>query len=165
MSKVNKGGRPSVYDKRIEPNLRAIIQLRELGFSHEEIYTLLGISKTAYYKHKREIDEFTHSFREADAKLINELEDSLYDLATGKAKKIVEIERLLPNGTREITERRVEMLPPNANSLQFALTNLKGEKWKHKQEHIANFNEEDMKQVSSFTDTFIQAMEGRNEKD
>lgn len=164
MSKVNQGGRPSVYDKRIAPNLKALIQLRELGYSHEELFTLLDISKTSYYKHKREIDEFTHSFSQADAKLIDELEVSLYDLANGKAKKIVETERLI-NGIMQVVEKRIETLPPNASSLQFALTNLKGDKWKHKQEHISNYNEEDMQTVKSFTDTFIDAMKDRNEKD
>ena len=163
LSKVNKVGRPSVYDARIKPNLKLIHTLRENGHSHEEVIEMLNISKTAYYKHKREIEEFTHSLKNNDAILLEKLEHSLYDRALGKVKKVV-ISTTVDHRGNETKTERVEDVPPSDVALFFALTNLKGDKWKHKQENTNSFNPEDLKEVKTFTDTFIELMSDKDER-
>lgn len=166
--KKKKIGRPSVYDTRIKPNLKLIHTLRANGYTHMQIIKLLDISETSYYKHKAEIDEFTESFKKADATLINQLENSLYDLALGRAQKVVEVnkETIDMNGNiRDIKEKRVETLAPHATSIFFALNNLDGSNWKHRNEHTHNFDEENMKEVKSFTDIFTDMMKDIDEKE
>jgi hypothetical protein len=163
LSKVNKGGRPSAYETRIKPNLKLIHTLRENGHSHEEIIEMLNIAKSTYYKHKREIEEFSHSLKNGDVELLEKLEHSLYDRALGKVKKVV-ISTTVDHRGNETKTERIEDVPPSDVALFFALTNLKGDKWKHKQENTNSFNPEDLKEVKTFTDTFIELMSDKDER-
>lgn len=152
MSK-KKMGRPSVYDTRIKPNLQMIAELRMQGKTHDDIIQLLGISKTAYFKHKREIEDFTHLLKNSDAELIAKLENSLYDLALGKAK-----ETTITTNDKGHEETRVKQLAPNNVALFFALTNLKGEKWKHKQEVVVDDANDDLQ-------SFEEVLKNRNDNE
>lgn len=152
----NKGGRPNVYDTKIKPYLKQIHTLRRQGYTHDDIYPMLNIAKSSYFKHKREIEEFSHSINNADAELIAQLENSLYDLALGRAKKTIEVERDIWDDKqdkfiRKNVETRVETLPPNNTSLIFALSNLKNDKWKQRQDITYELSDDD-------EDTFEEAV-------
>lgn len=150
MSKVKRSvGRPSVYDTRIKPFLHQIHKLREAGFNHDEIWPMLNIASSTYYKHMKEIEQFTELLKSGDANLLENLKSSLYQIALGQAKKVVRVERTDANGNKSY-EERVEDLPPNQTALFFSLTNLDPENWKHKQDVVIN-NYDD--EVDSFAES------------
>lgn len=149
MSKVNKGGRPSVYETKIQPFLHQIHILRSSGLDHEQIWPMLNIARSTYFKHKKEIEEFSDLLNKGDESIVEKLEQSLYQRAMGGIKKVVKTTKR--NGKGEVVEitEREEITEPSDVATFFALTNLASDKWKHKQDlTVAQYDDE----VDSFAD-------------
>lgn len=148
-----KNGRPNVYDTRIAPYLDLIAQLKADGKTDEYIYKLLGVSKTAFYAHKSVIDEFTHSYKNGDDALLDEIENSLYDLALGKAKKRTVTIRKDGEGNIIGEDEKIEHLPPDKVAAFFVLTNRRADEWKHKQETVIDTNTDTIDAIKELSDT------------
>ena len=155
VNKVNKGGRPSVYETKIKPYLHQIHALREQGFNHDDIFPMLNIASSTYYKHKKEIEEFSELLKKGDESLIEQLEKSLYQRAIGGMKKVVTTTTETQRGTS--TTIREEETEPSDVALFFALTNLAPDKWKHKQDlTVAQYDDE--------VDSFADALKDKHDK-
>ena len=147
--KANKGGRPSVYETRIKPYMRYIAQMRIDGYTHDDIAKFLRVGNATYYKHKAEIEGFSDTLKDSEEDLVEQIEASMYQLALGKVKTTdVTVEYDADgnvSGKREVVKEH----KPDRVSQFFALTNLKGDKWKHKQDFtFAQYDDE----VDSFAD-------------
>lgn len=153
-------GRPSAYETRIKPFLNSIAILRREGKTHDEIAKMLNIAQSTYFKHKAEIETFTESLNKSDDGLVEKMEATLYDLANGRVK-VTKIEYKYVDGEEIPVKKTVDQLPPNPASLFFGLSNLRPNKWKHRQELENRVSEEDIVKVQSFTETFINQMKGR----
>ena len=127
------GGRPNVYDTKIQPYLKQIVAMREADIPYDDIYPLLGIARRTFFNYLPDIEEFMHSLKKDDAWAIKQIKYSLYDKALGRAKKVVEIERPNEHGEMVLVERRIETLPASDVAIFFTLTNLDPENWKHRQ--------------------------------
>lgn len=147
MSK-NKGGRPSVYSTKIKPNLKLIALLRNHGIYHDDIAKMLNIAPSTYYKHKKEIEEFSESSKKSDESLVEKIEASMYDLALGKAKSTKIEYRYNEIGEEIAVKKTVEHLPADKVAQFFVLTNLAPNRWKHKQENTITDENDDI--VDSF---------------
>lgn len=153
MAKAKKKvGRPNLYKTRIEPYLDLIARLKAEGKDDEYIYTLLGISERTFYTHKSIIDEFSQSYRNGDDVLLKEIENSLYELALGKAVKRTSITRTSAEGMISY-EEKIERLPPDKVAAFFVLTNRRSDEWKHKQEVINTTPGETIEAIKELTDT------------
>ena len=76
MSKTKRSvGRPSAYDTRIKPFLHQIHKLREAGFNHDEIWPMLNIASSTYYKHMKEIEQFTELIKKWRCWIIRKLKE------------------------------------------------------------------------------------------
>ena len=51
MSKVKKAGRKNAYDTIIYPQLDQIRFWLNEGYSHQQIYKMLGVSEATFYKY------------------------------------------------------------------------------------------------------------------
>lgn len=136
--KKNKGGRPSVYSTRIEPNLKYIAMLREQGVNHDDIAKMINVAPSTYYKHKAEIEKFSELLKDSDAEIVEKVENKLYDLALGRGQVVKRKYRYLDDGTEILFEKTVEDIAPDKVAQFFVLTNLANERWKHKQDVIIN---------------------------
>lgn len=155
MSKVNKGGRPSVYETKIQPFLHQIHILRSSGLDHEQIWPMLNIARSTYYKHKKEIEGFSDLLKKGDEDLVEKLEKSLYQRAIGGMKKVVTTTTETQRG--KSTTIREEETEPSDVALFFALTNLAPDKWKHKQDlTVAQYDDE--------VDSFADALKDKHDK-
>lgn len=128
------GGRPSVYDTKIKPNLREIKILRANGTSIEDIARIFNVSRKTIYNHINEVDEFLHTIKKGSDILVEELEATLYDLAKGKVVRKKTKINYDSSGNPLNKEETEEQLAPNVAALIFSLTNLAPDRWTNKQE-------------------------------
>lgn len=149
----NKGGRPNLYKTRIEPFIDVIADLRAKGRTDEFIADLLGISRKTFFTHKSKVDDFLHAYKNADDILLNNIENSLFDLALGKATKRTVTIRKDADGNVTSQEERIEHLPPDKIAAFFVLTNRKADEWKHRQETTVETNTEAISAIQELTDT------------
>ncbi len=151
--KVKKNGRPNLYATRIEPYLDIIADLRAKGKTDDFIAGMLGVSKRTFFTHRSKVDEFLQIYKNADDILIKEIENSLYDLALGKAVKRTITTKKGAYGEITSQEERLEYLPPDKIAAFFVLTNRKSDEWKHKQEVINTTPGETIEAIKELTDT------------
>jgi hypothetical protein len=156
---IMAGGRPSVYETKIKPKLHIINILRASGTEYTEIAQLLGVSIRTIHQHKADIEEFSHSIKNGNDKLILSLEKNLYSLAQGTYKQVRTKTVYDSQGgvrTKEVTE---EYGKPELGALIFALTNIASDTWKNKREETISFDEEDI------TPTFADVVKRKHEED
>lgn len=148
-----KNGRPNLYDTRIAPYLDLIARLKAEGKDDKYIYTLLNVSQRTFYTHKSVIDEFSQSYKNGTDDLLDEIENSLYDLALGKATKRTTIIRKDADGQVTSQEERVEQLPPDKIAAFFVLTNRRNDEWKHRNESTVKTSDDTINAIKELTDT------------
>lgn len=149
----NKGGRPNLYKTRIEPYLDIIADLRSKGRTDEFIADMLGITRKTFFTHRSKVDEFLHAYRNADEVLLQNIENSLYDLALGKAIKRTITRRTGALGELISQDEKIEHLPPDKVAAFFVLTNRKGDEWRNKQEITNTTPDETIEAIRELTDT------------
>lgn len=156
-------GRPSVYDKRIQPNLKSIAILKENGMSHDDIAKVMGIGRSTYYKHLSMIDEFVDATKNGDEELLKNGKLSLAKMIMGYTKRKVVKKYEYIAGVKTLTDETetLEDVGPEPSSVYFALVNKSNGEFRHKQEVETKFNEDDMREVKTFTDTFASMMKER----
>lgn len=149
--KPKKLGRPNLYTSRIEPYLDLIAKLRAEGKDDKYIYTLLKVSERTFYTHKSIIDEFSQSYENGNDIVLKKIENSLYELALGKAVKRTSITRTSAEGAISY-EEKIEYLPPDKIAAFFVLTNRRGDDWKHKQEVVNPSVDETLEAIKELSD-------------
>lgn len=149
--KPKKNGRPDLYATRIEPYLDIIADLREKGKTDDFIAKMLGITKKTFFTHRSKVDEFLQIYKNAEDVLLKEIENSLYELALGKAVKRTSITRTSAEGAISY-EEKIERLPPDKIAAFFVLTNRRGDDWKHKQEVINPSVDETLDAIKELSD-------------
>ena len=122
----------SKYETIILPRLDEIKKWVSEGLTDKEIIDRLGISKSTWYKHKSDIEEFSDTINICRKPKIEELENTMFQLANGFSvdKKFSKVLKN-PDGSERIASG-VETVyyPPNFNALRFLLTN-----WSEKYSH------------------------------
>lgn len=133
-------GRPSIYHTRVKPHLETVRMMRQSGYAMEQIADYLNINISTLYKFQDENIELKEALRIGTNELVLELEEALYNLASGKTTKTVKITRYNKDGstTEELREEQIE---PNARALEFALKNIARDKFKDKWEIEVNVDE------------------------
>lgn len=147
-----KNGRPNLYKTRIEPYLDIIADLRAKGRTDQFIADMLGITRKTFFTHKSKVDEFLHVYQNADEVLLDEIENSLFELALGKATKRTMITRKDADGNITSQEERVEQLPPDKIAAFFVLTNRRNDEWKHRNESTVKTSDDTINAIKELTD-------------
>lgn len=110
--------------------LEKICKWSRLGMTDKQIAKNIGVTTVTLYDWKRRYPEFAEVVRQAKQELKLELEQSMLDLAMGKAY-VEEVKKILAPDTGKVI--RIEMtrkqLPPNANLQTFLAKNLMPEKY------------------------------------
>ena len=78
-----KRGRKSVYDTHIKPRFSEISAWLQNGATEKQVYQNLGISKDAFYKYKREKEEFAELIKKGRETLVIQLRGALVKKALG----------------------------------------------------------------------------------
>lgn len=131
------GGRKSVYDEIIKPNLDKISEWAKAGLTDDDIMKNLGVGKTAYYKYKGEKEEFANILKSAKAAADDIVENALYKRAIGDTIDET-VEELDENGN--VLRRRVvkKQIPGDTTAQIFWLKNRKSDVWRDKHEFDAS---------------------------
>ena len=146
MSKVKRNGRNNAYENIIEPNLDKIKFWLNEGYSHKQIYDMLGISKQTFYKYSKLETDFGDILKNSKQNLEIKLTNALYKEGTGfnHTETHVEIEEeiLVTNGIETVIKRKKKQKKitkfhrGNVNALIFALCNRFPTKWKRVDQEI-----------------------------
>lgn len=134
-------GRKDAYSTLIEPNLEKVKSWVEEGYSHQQIYKMLGVSHTVFYRYKNPNDknfkqEFADVLESGTQGLKIKLEEALYKEAMGYeyVETTVEIdEDTNDEGVKKVKKKRkkiTKVARPNSNLLIFTLCNKWGNEWK-----------------------------------
>jgi len=154
------------YYDVIEPNLDKIKFWLNEGYSHKQVYDMLGISKQTFYKHAKIHIDFGDILKNSKQKLEIKLTEALYKESTGfehtEVQTELEEDVLIDNGGKEKVIRRKKKQKKitkfhrgNVNALIFALCNRFPTKWKRvDQEIIEEFEKGRIK--LNITDEHIQ---------
>jgi len=164
MPKEKKTGRNNAYDTIIEPNLNKIKFWLNEGYSHKQIYEMLGISKATFYKYSELKTDFKDILSNSKQNLEIKLTDALYKEGTGfeHTETHIEIDEevLVSNGIENVIKRKrkqkkiTKFHRGNVNALIFALCNRFPTKWKRvDQEVIEEFSKGRVK--LNITDKYI----------
>jgi len=159
------GGRPSVYNTKIEPHLKEIAILREHGVSDRDIANMLKIAYSTYRLHRDAIDEFSAHIKMGDESLVRQGKLSLLKMMTGYTKTKITKKYKYEDGIKVLVEENeiIEEVGPEPSSVFFGLVNKSNGEFQHRQEVKHTYDEEELKQVESFTDAFTKMMSERNE--
>ena len=115
----------SKYETIILPRLEEIKEWISEGLTDKEIIGRLGISGSTWYKHKSEITEFSETVIECREPKVKELENTMFQLATGytvTVKKVMKVRD--PGGGEHLEEYEEDIhVQANFNACRFLLTN------------------------------------------
>jgi transcriptional regulator with XRE-family HTH domain len=131
------GGRKSVYDEIIQPNLEKICEWAKAGLTDDDIMKNLGVGKTAYYKYKSNKEEFANILKSAKAAADEIVENALYKRAIGGTIEET-VDELDEDGN--VLRRRVvkKQIPGDTTAQIFWLKNRKSDVWRDKHEFDAS---------------------------
>lgn len=115
----------SKYETVILPRFNEIKQWVSEGLTDREIIERLGISRSTWYKHKADFTDFSDTIIKCRRPKIEELENSMFDLAKGYTLTLQKAMKVRDPGGGEHVEEYEETVhvPPNFNALRFLLTN------------------------------------------
>lgn len=150
--KPKTNGRPNLYATRIEPYLDIIADLRAKGKTDAFIADMLGVTRKTFFTHKSKVDDFLHVYEKAEDVMLTNIENSLFELALGKAVKRTIITKTDSMGRVINKVERVEQLPPDTTAAFFVLTNRRGDDWKHKQEVVNPSVDETLEAIKELSD-------------
>ena len=100
------------------------------GMTKEQIARQIGCSLTTLKKYEREHIEIAKAVNAGRDSLLDEVEGSMYKLARGYNKTIVEYEKIERDGGVSVTRTERDVyFPPEFKAQSFILKNRRGEKW------------------------------------
>lgn len=140
----NLGGRPSKYEKEIQPKLSAIRTLVRGGHNEKDIASFLGIAESTLYEYKKKYNEFSECFKKED--IVDLVENTFINRLTGKYKAEKEVwERVLNQETKEhemvLTRKERYEIPFNDGAYIRYLTLMRPERWLKTEEEQESFSE------------------------
>lgn len=124
--------RKGVYNDWIEgKGLETVCQWARLGLSDKQIAHNMGISETAYYEWKNRFPAFAEAIKKAKGVPDLELENAMFDLATGRTY-VEETKSILDPNTGKLLriERVKKQVPPNPTVQIFLAKNRMPERYK-----------------------------------
>ncbi len=120
-------------------DLQKLEMLAREGHCDDEISRRLGISRSTFYRYKKEFPAFEETLRRGKQRTDSAVEEALFRKATGYVQRIVKPvkvkEVLYENGKKAQETERVEMVveeqyfPPDTNSALFWLKNRCPDRW------------------------------------
>lgn len=124
-------GRKSIYETKIKPHLGEIKKWLKTGATEKQIYETLGVSKTAFYKYKKENAEFAELLKNGRTELVTELRGALVKKALGgytysTKKTTMKTDGNQKSVTIETSEHYAE---PDVAALNLCLKNYDSENW------------------------------------
>lgn len=73
----------SKYETHVKPKLELIACWKQDGFSDEQIYKKLGISKDSFYRYQREFSDFSDCLRESKEIADYKMQNAMYQRGLG----------------------------------------------------------------------------------
>ena len=138
-------GRPSLYEKKVEPYLDDISEMA-LTMTEEQIAETLGISWATFRKYKKQYIALNSALKNGHKELIKELKSALIEKAKGfdyTEKKII---RERSDVTGELVTTREEIYKkralPDVAALNLLLKNYDAENWANDPQALALRKEE-----------------------
>ena len=131
-------GRPSLYEKKVEPYLEKVTQMA-LSMTEEQIADTLGISHTTFAKYKNQYIELNEALKKGRAELVMELKSTLIKKARGfnyEERKIIKKDGVV---VRE--EIYVRASTPDVGAIHLLLKN-SDEDWANEPQALALKKEE-----------------------
>ena len=123
--KKNPGGRRNKYFSHVEPRFaEAELWLRD-GLSEAQIYKNLGVGKTSWERYKKDYPELAELLKKGRETQVEEVENSLFKLATGFYYYVDEAVKVkLGNGVEEVKVVRLQKFKsPETGAVAFFLKN------------------------------------------
>ena len=115
----------------------------EMGLIDTQIARNLGISQKTFYTYQEKYPQFLQAIRDGKVSPNKEVENALFNSATGMEVTEVTIETIVDkNGNElEVLKKKTvtKELPPNYSSIAFWLKNRMPDEWRDKQEIDHNF--------------------------
>lgn len=117
------------YYQYVKPNLKVISTMLSEGYTEKDVYTMLGLSKSSWYKYKSSFEELREIVMYGRIRLISDIETSMFDSALGKKRirKVKTKETYNPETGEFIPEQREvieEDLPMSEKMAQYVLRRL-----------------------------------------
>lgn len=123
----------SKYERIVIPNFEKIKELRHAGQTEPNIAKYLGIAYNTFREYKKQHPEFQKLLDDAKGTLVENLEQTMYQMALGKVK-VTETKKYIQRGADGEDKTRIEEIvkdiPPSVPLLIFSLKNLAGDKWR-----------------------------------
>lgn len=126
--------RTKKYRELVLPHVKSGVitkWLKEEYLTDKELYTRLGIGKSAFYDYKENYSEFTDAIMEGRQNLKYRAEKSLYRSAYGSENSIELIgyvEEIFPNGSIKL-KKEFKKVEPNINALKQLGAMKWGQEW------------------------------------
>jgi hypothetical protein len=128
MTKAKKNGRPTLYDKKMDEQVR---KLCLLGYIDREIADFFGIAESTLNNWKHDYPSFLESLKAGKEVADMEVTASLYQRAIGYSH----IETKVFNNQGEILTHDVNKIyPPDPISIKYWLNNRQPGRWREKVE-------------------------------
>lgn len=141
-------GRPSVYEKKIEPYLKDI-EKWSCFMTEEQIAKTLGVGCTTFRKYKKEFPMLTEAIKKGRRELVAELKSTLIKKAQGykyEEKTIIKFRDTSEDGTGELVpfkeEVKVKYAQPDVAAINLLLKNYDREFWRNDPAEDARKNKE-----------------------
>jgi len=137
----------SKYESHVKPKLFLIENWAREGYTDEEIFKKLGISKDTFYQYKNKYTDFSDALKRGKEVVDYEVEQNLFKKTQGfifeEEKEIIEIDT---NGKkRKRIEKTKKWIPADTTAQIFWLKNRQSEKWRDKQDLNHSLNTKNIK--------------------
>jgi len=119
----SKGGRPQVYETKIEPRLNEIGEMFSRGLTRSAVADVLGVSVETFRKYERTQEALAAKIALSKSHGAAMMVNALFELATGKATAKTVKTKTYDDG-RTVVEEIVETLPPNLAAIEKLLARL-----------------------------------------
>lgn len=126
-----KRGRKSVYDTIIKPRFDDILEWLQNGATEKQVYENLGIGRDAFYRYKRDKEEFSELIKKGRETLVKQLRGALVKKALGfeykETKKYTK--RDADGVVVQCVEEYTRQSLPDVAALNLCLKNYDSENW------------------------------------
>lgn len=135
-----KVGRKGKYETHVKPHLDRIKEYKKMGATDEQICSVLGIKKSAYYDYLNKYSEFSESLKKGKEDFVLTLKGRLalltepHKLETKKQYIKVDQETGQKTQYTEITTRDVD---PDVAAINLLLKNLDKDNWANDPQSIS----------------------------
>ena len=115
------------YDKKYD---KIAYNFMSMGGNATDLITLLGVHFNTYYRWLSAEQSFNDAVTNGRRESIKKVENALYSLAVGQAKKHTQVKRRNKQGELQVVETREEIQAPSEKAITQWLYNKDPENWK-----------------------------------